>query len=120
MNTKQRAALTILAVLAGLLFPVIGWFFIAGTMPAIHIRTVAPNGTLITCGSDGTCVYDNTIDIFNAIPGSHELFGPLQTAFFVGALTGGFAVALVLLFLTYFVRGQVRKPRRQTEKAPHS
>jgi hypothetical protein len=119
MDNKQRAALAILAVLAGLLFPVVGWFYIAGTMPAIHIRTVAPNGTLIACASNGTCVYDNTIDIFNSIPGSHELFGPLQVAFFVGALTGGFAVALVLLFLTYFVRGQAKRPRRQPEKTPH-
>jgi hypothetical protein len=119
MDNKQRAVLVILAVLAGLLFPVIGWFSIAGTMPAIHIRTVAPNGTLIACASNGTCVYDNTIDIFNAIPGSHELFGPLQVAFFVGALTGGFAVALVLLFLTLFVRGQAKRPRRQPEKTPH-
>jgi hypothetical protein len=120
MDKKQRAALAILAVLAGLLFPVIGWFYISSTMPAIHIRTVAPNGTVIACGSSGTCVYDNTIDIFNAIPGSHELFGPLQVAFFLGALTGGFAMALVLLFLTYFVRGQGKRTRRQPEKISHA
>jgi hypothetical protein len=119
MDNKQRAVLAILAVLAGLLFPVIGWFYISGTMPAIHIRTIAPNGTLITCGSNGTCVYDNTIDIFDAAPGSHELFGPLQSAFFVGALTGGFAVALVLLIFTYFLRTKAKRPRRQPEKPPH-
>jgi hypothetical protein len=106
MNNKQRAVLVVLAVLAGLLFPAVAWFYIAGTMPAIHIRTVAPNGTVIGCGSDRTCVYDNTIDIFNASPGSHELFGPLQVAFYVGALTGGLAVAFVLLLLTYFVQGR--------------
>jgi nitrogen fixation-related uncharacterized protein len=122
MNTRQRAVLALLAVLAALLFPVIGWFFLAGTMPAIHVRTVAPNGTVIACGSNGTCVYDNTIDIFNAISGSHELFGPLQVAFFVGALTGGFAVALVLLFLTYFVWGEAKgtkEEKKTTRKDSH-
>jgi hypothetical protein len=119
MDNKQRAVLAILAVLAGLLFPVIGWFYISGTMPAIDIRTVAPNGTVISCGSNGTCVYDNAIDIFNALPGSHELFGPLQAAFFIGALTGGFAIALVLLIFMYFVRTQPKRPRRQTERTPH-
>jgi len=119
MNNTQRAVLAILAILAGLLFPVVGWFYIDGTMPAIHIHSVAPNGTLITCSSNGSCVYDNTIDIFDAIPGSGELFGPLQVAFFVGALTGGFAVALVLLFLMYFVRAPAKKPRKPLEKSPH-
>lgn len=118
MNTKQRAALAILAVLAGLLFPAIGWFFIADTMPAIHVRTLAPNGTVITCRSNGACVYDNTIDIFNAPPNGNELLGPLQVAFIVGAVTGGLAVTLVLLFLIFFVRGQAKR-RRQPEKTPH-
>jgi len=119
MNTKQQAALAILAILAGLLFPAIGWFFIANTMPAIHVRTVAPNGTVIACERNGTCVYDNTIDIFNAPPGGSELFGPLQVAFLVGALTGGIAVALVLLVLAYAVRGRAKR-RRQPEKTQHS
>jgi len=43
----------------------------------------------------------------------------LQVAFFVGALTGGFAVALVLLFLMYFVRAPAKKPRKPLEKSPH-
>jgi hypothetical protein len=120
MNNKQRAVLATLAVLAGLFFPVIGWFYVGAAMPGIHIRTVAPNGTVIACGSEGTCVYDNTIDIFNPSPGSNGLFGPLQVAFFIGALTGGFAVALVLLFLMYFVRGQAKRPVRQPKSTPQA
>ena len=112
MDRKQGAVLAILAVLAALLFPLLGWFYIGTEIPGLHIRTVALNGTIITCGRNGTCVYDNTIDIFNAPPGGHALFGPLQVAFFVGALTGALAVALVLVFLMYFTRARPGRPIR--------
>jgi len=115
---KQRAVLAILVVLAALLFPLIGWFYIGSEIPDLHIRTVAVNGTVITCGSNGTCVYDNTIDIFSPSPSGHAFFGPLQVAFLVGALTAGLAVAMVLLFLIYFTGGQAGAPVRRSSTRP--
>ena len=74
-----------------------GWFLIATTMPALHIRTVGPNGDVIKCQTNGACVYENNIDLSYA-------FGPLQEAFFVGATTAGIGVALVVASF-YSLRG---------------
>lgn len=120
MSRKRRVLSVIVVIMAGLLFPIVGWFYLGSTMPAIRIRTVAPNGSIITCGPDGTCIYENTIDIFNPTPGSNQWFGPLQIGFFVGALTGGFAVALVLVSYTYLSREEeqrgMRKPRTRSKE----
>jgi len=94
---RNRTLLTVTAVIAVLLL-FGGWLLIATTMPGLHIRTVGPNGDVIKCQTNGTCVYENTIDISYA-------FGPLQDAFFVGAITAGIGVALITASL-YTVRGR--------------
>jgi len=123
MNRKRRALSMIVVILAGLLFPVVGWFYLGSTMPAIRIRSVAPNGSIITCAPDGTCVYENTIDIFSPIAGSNAWLGPLQIAFFVGAFMGGFAVALILVSYSFFLREEqpgMRKTRTRSKETEHA
>jgi len=102
---RNRILLIVTGVVAVLLL-FGGWLFIATTMPGLHIRTVGPNGDVIKCQTNGTCVYENIINISYA-------FGPLQDAFFVGAITAGIGVALVVASL-YTVRGR----REPTKKEP--
>ena len=103
---RNRILLTVTAVIAVLLL-LGGWLLIATTMPGLHIRTVGPNGDVIKCQTNGTCVYENTIDI-------SYVFGPLQDAFFVGAITAGIGVALVTASL-YTVRSR-EEPTTKEQK----
>jgi len=101
---RNRTTLIVTAVVAVLLL-FAGWLLIATTMPALHIRTVGPNGDVIKCQTNGTCVYDNILNIM----------GPLQDAFFVGAITAGIGVALVVASF-YTVRGREEPKKKEPTK----
>ena len=101
----RNRILLIVTVVVAVLLLFGGWLFIATTMPGLHIRTVGPNGDVIKCQTNGTCVYENIINISYA-------FGPLQDAFFVGAITAGIGVALVVTSF-YTMRGREEPTKKE-------